>query len=97
MSGTIRFTLKLSAPAMFPYLPTDHGLMMSNDRNTGAHAGSDCASLLSVRQYVGTPPITVRPAFLKKLMTSCACAGESCRPENPKPHIATTGLPLCRR
>src|SRR5580765_3306470 len=97
MSGTIRLSLKLSAPALSPYRPTDQGLMMSNDRNTGAHAGLDWASLLSVRQYVGRPPITVRPAFLKKLMTCCACAGVSGRPENPKPHIATTGLPLWRR
>src|SRR5262245_58301921 len=47
LSGTIRFTLKLSAPARSPYLPTDHGLMMSKERNTAAQAGFDCASLFS--------------------------------------------------
>jgi len=68
--------------------------MMSKEWYTAGQAVLVWESLFNVRQYVGTPPITVQPDDLKKPMTvwaSCAVPGRSVK---PKPQRATTGLPL---
>ena len=99
MMQTSGFALIANALAslVLPYRPTDQGLMTWNERKTLLQAGLVCASPVKVRQAVGNPPMTVQPAALNQSMACCACGGVSERPLNPKPQMATTGLPLWRR
>src|SRR5580704_4686622 len=65
----------------------------------GVHAALVYESFCSVRQYVGTPPITVTPCDLNQLITVCACCGEArwFPSLKPNPQRVTTGLPLWSR